>query len=137
MAECGGCTACCKLMGVAELQKPRDVWCRHCAIGSGCTVYAARPRGCRDFNCLWLQSQDHPGEAASPELRPDRSRVVMSCTEDGEGLVLYVDPDRPAAFRHRRVAAIIDRFLDRDGKVYVLVGKRFFTFKDKRLVEVA
>lgn len=96
--DCGGCTACCKIMKVRELDKPANVWCAHCRIGSGCGIYAERPESCRVYECLWLKTQrmDRP---MAPALRPDRSRVVVGTTNGGEDLVLYVAPDRPDAWK--------------------------------------
>lgn len=98
MAGCDGCTACCKIMKVRELDKAANVWCRHCTIGSGCGVYASRPESCRVYECLWLKTQamDRPIPLA---LRPDRSRVVIGTTNQGEDVILYVSPDRPDAWQ--------------------------------------
>src|SRR5882724_2041221 len=56
--KCGTCTMCCKLLFVNELKKPKNTWCEHCAIGTGCKVYQDRPASCAGFKCLWLQSQE-------------------------------------------------------------------------------
>lgn len=95
---CDSCTACCKIMKVRELDKPANVWCRHCRIGSGCGIYEERPESCRVYECLWLKTQrmDKPIPAA---LRPDRSRVVIGTINQGEDLILYVSPDRPDAWK--------------------------------------
>jgi hypothetical protein len=85
--HCGTCTMCCKVLGVTELEKPPQQWCTHCKIGQGCQVYADRPVSCVEFECVWLQRQDMP-----LELRPDKSRVVLMATMDGECIVALVDP---------------------------------------------
>jgi hypothetical protein len=36
--SCGSCTLCCKLLRIEALDKPRDIWCRHCAVGRGVIV---------------------------------------------------------------------------------------------------
>ncbi len=85
MAEplgCDGCTACCKIMKVRELDKPANVWCQHCRIGSGCGIYVERPESCRVYECLWLKTQ-RMGRPIPPELRPDRSRVVIGTINQG------------------------------------------------------
>ena len=51
---CGSCTLCCKVVGVAELKKPADVWCGHCNKAKGCKIYDTRPQECRTFYCLFL-----------------------------------------------------------------------------------
>ena len=79
---CGTCTACCKVFAIAELAKPIGEWCKHCAIGQGCKIYASRPAPCVDFKCLWLQSQEKesPFEPLPLEMRPDKCKVVISPT---------------------------------------------------------
>jgi hypothetical protein len=52
--SCGGCTMCCKVLGITELQKPVGKWCKHCEIGYGCRIYETRPAECRTFHCAWL-----------------------------------------------------------------------------------
>lgn len=98
MLGCDGCTACCKVMKIRELEKPAHTWCKHCEIGVGCGIYATRPESCRIYECVWLQSQ-RGGKPLAPELRPDKSRVVMGVTNGGDDLVLYVSPDRPDAWK--------------------------------------
>lgn len=76
---CGGCTMCCKLPAApAPLNKPAGVWCQHCDKGRGCRIYVERPKGCRDFMCLWKIMPDFP-----EGLRPDRAKVLWTMTEDG------------------------------------------------------
>jgi hypothetical protein len=121
MTGCGECALCCKVMGVPELGKPRGLWCRHCDHQS-CRIYADRPRSCRDFECLWLLSQRQPDARLPREMRPDRSRVVMTVAKDGRSLIVHVDPDRPGHWRRRKVQQIIDRFLAAGEKVIVAIG---------------
>ncbi len=98
MYGCDGCTACCKMLKIEELNKPAHSWCAHCKIGSGCGIYAARPESCRIYECVWLQSQ-RGGKPLPPEMRPDKSRVVIGVTNQGDDLVLYVNPDRRDAWK--------------------------------------
>ncbi len=72
---CGGCTACCKAMPIAEIEKPVGVWCRHCSRKHGCRIYDERPKGCRDFQCQWLTG------AFDYHERPDKVRVVIDAVE--------------------------------------------------------
>lgn len=72
--ECGGCTACCRHLGIdaPELKKPDGVACRHCVEGFGCGVYADRPALCRDWYCGWRLL------TLSDEMRPDRSGILLT-----------------------------------------------------------
>ena len=67
---CGGCTACCTVMGVAEVPTPFYSPCPHiCA--SGCAVYGKHPGACRDFYCEWLVGR------FADEDRPDRLGLLF------------------------------------------------------------
>lgn len=90
--QCGKCNLCCKLMIIPELEKPDNVWCTHCDIGTGCRIYDARPQMCRDFRCHYL-TDDVLGE----EWNPARSHFVLR--SDGNMLIVQVDPHRPDAWK--------------------------------------
>jgi uncharacterized protein len=77
---------CCKLLGVEELYKMPGEWCDYCEKGVRCKIYDNRPSTCSEYECLWLQNPNIPDN-----LRPDKSRVVLSSTVDGEGIVAHVD----------------------------------------------
>jgi uncharacterized protein len=125
MAGCDGCTACCKVMHVRELEKPAHKWCPHCRIGSGCGAYETRPESCRVFECIWLQTQRGQKPLAL-ELRPNISHVVLTTTKDdgGEGVVLNLSPDRPNAWKSGAMGALVEDML-RDGiRVVLKCGDR-------------
>ncbi|RXF75536.1 hypothetical protein [Hansschlegelia zhihuaiae] len=98
MAErsCGGCTMCCKVLGIVELDKPAARWCPHCDIGRACRIYEDRPGECRTFHCIWLLR-----ESFGPEWRPDRSKFVMYGSTDKAAFVINVDPTAPDAWRRK------------------------------------
>lgn len=123
---CGTCTMCCKILRVDELAKARGQWCAHCTPGVGCHRYDTRPESCRDFECVWLQTQyQRAGEAKmSPDLRPDRCHVVIDVRSDASGLVLDVDRARPEAHRTPAVAALIDTLTSRGEEVIVAIGEK-------------
>ena len=146
-ASCDGCALCCKLVPVEEINKPGCQWCpavERTAHGRRCGVYAERPDACRTFECIWLQSQvrtpsnGYPaGQVLPPELRPDRCHVVFCQDAYLSGpvdpaerrMVLFVDPDWPAAWRRRRVMEQINGFLARDGVVEVIIGSDKVTLR--------
>jgi len=92
--SCGGCTLCCKIMAVPEIDKQRGTWCPHCLRGKGCGIYAHRPDGCRAFLCGWLTNPRF-----GPEWKPDRSKIVITVNRDGNGLNFQCDPGFPDAWR--------------------------------------
>ena len=53
---CGDCTVCCIVPGIdtQQIQKITGAICRHCA-DTGCAIYEARPRACREFFCAWIE----------------------------------------------------------------------------------
>jgi len=106
MHSCDGCTVCCKVMKVSELEKPGNTWCQHCKIGDGCGIYDTRPESCRVYECLWLKTQ-RLGKPIPFELRPDKSRVVIGTANNGEEIVLYVTPDRPDAWKRGQFGQLV------------------------------
>jgi hypothetical protein len=105
---CGTCNMCCKLPDVPELKKPANQWCAHCEIGQGCRIYETRPVPCRDFECLWLESQREK-QPLPAELRPDRSRMMLTFAQNRQDVLGICDvPDawkRPAMLRLLRLLA--------------------------------
>jgi hypothetical protein len=121
MNYCEGCTLCCKLMGVDELEKPRDTWCKHCQVGIGCDIYETRPESCRIYECFWFKTQslDKP---LSPALRPDKSRVVIGTNHDGESLVFYVSRDQADAWQRKLFKRFITDMRNRGVTLSVSCG---------------
>jgi len=68
---CGDCTACCTIFGIAELNKPQHVTCKHLR-GSLCDIYEHRPKECAEYFCGWRQ-----GFVTGTERRPDKWGVVF------------------------------------------------------------
>ena len=83
--QCGDCSLCCKVLGIPELEKPKDSWCPNFAPGIGCSIYKNRPPSCRDFNCRWLTDT-----TMGPEWKPSLCKMVINSRP---GLfVVHVDP---------------------------------------------
>lgn len=104
--ECGDCSLCCKLVPVAELNKPAATKCKH-QRHSGCAVYKRRPRSCAVWFCRWLINDD-----TADMSRPDRCHYVIDVMPDyvtltepgGEPIAvrieqIWVDPKYPDAHR--------------------------------------
>lgn len=122
-AECGSCSACCKLLAIdAEtathepLVKAQNQWCPHARKGCGCSIYDQRPDVCRDFACVWLTSSEH-----APELRPDKIHGMLASTTDGRHLVLHEDPGYPGE-AHRALRPMLDKWIADGTRYYVLVN---------------
>lgn len=102
--SCGGCTLCCKIFGIPEIDKPRFQWCGHCAIGEGCRIYETRPATCRAFVCGWLVDGTVPDH-----WKPSESRMVLTSEHGGRRLVIYVDTGRLDAWKKPPYYAEIKR----------------------------
>jgi hypothetical protein len=114
--NCGSCTACCRVYAIPEISKPAGTWCKHCAVGKGCKVYAERPKRCVEFACEWLHSQTAEGkttisgEAAGPmppEMRPDRCKVVFNMLAE-DRMSAHVMPGYPDAWRKGAARMVIE-----------------------------
>ncbi|MFO0807906.1 MAG: hypothetical protein U0746_04715 [Gemmataceae bacterium] len=79
---CGGCTACCTVMGVAEIPTPFFTRCPH-ETDAGCAIYDKRPGACRDFYCEWLVGGF--GEAD----RPDKLGLLFVPTRYADAGVVH------------------------------------------------
>lgn len=84
---CDGCTVCCTLLAVEEIRKPPQKRCIYIeditpdsipqSVERGrCGIYESRPQSCREFECLWLQTQGTDAQM-SPKTRPDRCGVML------------------------------------------------------------
>ena len=146
-AGCDGCSLCCRLLSVVEIDKPAGAWCRAVEwtrAGGRCKVHPERPDACRTFECIWLQSQVRtptngfpPGQVLPPQMRPDRCGVVFAqeaylngpVDPDNRKMVLFVDPNHPFAWREPGPMAQINGFLARGGTVEVNVGSDQVTLR--------
>jgi hypothetical protein len=107
---CGGCFACCKIPFIRIDANSGGGTCHHCLSNGACGIYASRPKPCRDFKCLWLESQSRNDQMA-PELRPDRCGVVFTHDTVGNDPLLFEvhrDPVRPDMVNDTIVRAYID-----------------------------
>ena len=131
---CGDCGMCCKLMGVKAIDKAPHAWCGHYRKGAGCTVYDTRPKACADFSCYWLHAPN-----LDDRWRPDRARFVLHRENDGQALIVEVDPASPDAWRrapfHDTFRAWAARGAVRGLTLNVLVGRRGFEILPDRDID--
>src|SRR5688572_21923922 len=75
--QCGACTACCHVLEIddPQLKKAAGTLCSHCS--GGCSIYAQRPKVCRDWLCMWREFPSLLDES----WRPDRCGVLMRMAE--------------------------------------------------------
>jgi hypothetical protein len=129
--SCGSCTLCCTVMGVPELMKRSWEECPHVAAGRGCTIYAERPSGCRNFICGWLLDP-HMG----PDLKPENCHVVFY-QKNEQHIVATCDPSHPDAWRQPNIVAFLHRLATAVGpgrKVIVLEKDRTWFITENAIV---
>jgi hypothetical protein len=121
--ECDGCTLCCKVMGIAALNKPPGLWCSHCAPTSGCRIYDDRPEECRTFNCGYLLQPE-----LGPEWKPSECKMVLMTEGGGRTIVAHVDPQRADAWRREPYYSTFRMWVaDNDARglqVVIAIGRR-------------
>jgi hypothetical protein len=104
--SCKGCTLCCKVLAIAELEKPRATWCRHCDVKAGCKIHGAHPTECKDFYCGYLTNA-----ALDERWAPTKSKFVLAYDElQAPRLSVHVDPGRPNAWREEPYYSQIKRW---------------------------
>lgn len=120
---CTTCTLCCYLPEIEFFAKPANTPCVHCRINEGCTIYADRPKLCRDFLCLWRKD-----EGLGPEWEPARSGMMVYV--QGAQVTVLVDPENPERWRQEPYAGQFGRWAGRieesGGYIIVFAGDAVF-----------
>lgn len=125
--ECGPCRACCKAVGIYELDSPPGAWCSRVDLESksgGCSAYDERPASCRAFRCSWLQ--DSEGSMLLEDERPDKiGGCVISVQQVQPEIhpfeqILTLCEGRPGAAQRPRVVEIIKRLTLGTGGIVVV-----------------
>jgi hypothetical protein len=126
--DCGGCTMCCKLLSVAELDTPPLTWCPHCVAKSGCSIYADRPTECRQFYCEYLLDAE-----LGEHWKPSRCKMVVVLEDQVGELVIHTDPARPHIWRREPVHSDIRRW----ARAAARNGRRVVVWEGDRKIVVS
>jgi len=132
---CQDCTGCCTVFEVKSVNKAFGEPCCHLGstlFGVGCTIYAERPQECKNYVCLWLDSQRRAEVEKMPEaLKPEVCKVVMGWPWgiDRETLFVYPYPGHEMAWKAKPVADHLRMILSRGGKVVVVLGAQRIAIK--------
>ena len=119
--RCGPCTACCIVLGIAELSKPEHTRCdflstaRAGARGCGCLRYDDRPVECGAYRCAWL---DGFGGRAD---RPDDLGVIFDGGANASSGTIIAREVTIGAASGMRASGIIAKL--RQSKVVVIATK--------------
>jgi hypothetical protein len=120
--SCAGCTICCTLLSIDELDKPSGQDCAHCDIGIGCTIYAARPTSCSGFYCGYLLNA-----SLGEEWRPLDCGIVLSYDSGTNRIIVSVEAARGELWKQQPYYAMLEswatRILPVQGLVLVLQGR--------------
>jgi hypothetical protein len=100
--QCGDCSLCCKVLGIPELEKPKDRWCPNFVASVGCRIYADRPPSCRSFICRWLTDP-----AMGPEWKPNVCKMVIDSRP--KLFVAHVDPAVSQPWRAEPYLSVLRR----------------------------
>lgn len=121
--SCDGCTLCCKIIGIQELESPAGAWCRHCKIGSGCSIYETRPGECRTFRCAYLVDPD-----LDETWKPNESKIVVMMNTVDNRLEAHVDTHRPHAWKqapyYAQLKAWSKLVMQHGAQLIVFVGRQ-------------
>jgi len=133
--ECGKCTMCCKLLGIATIDKPAGQWCSHCRQDRGCTIYEQRPQECRNFLCGWLRLPQ-----LDERWKPSTCKFVLATDESFSHMKIVVDPARADAWRREPYYSTFRGWAqagpDQGMKIMVAVGKRAIVILPDRDVDL-
>jgi len=126
---CGTCSLCCKVKGIAELNKPMYTWCGHCEKGKGCRVHdtSAMPPSCAEYNCLWYSTQsfEDPNRRLPLQFRPDHTKVVVDVPGnlDYKAAIFWIDPSSPGAMRSEENRFLVQA-LSQEYAVIEAIGRK-------------
>ncbi len=93
--SCGECSACCELLEIPTLEKPKKTLCSHVCESKGCSIYQDRPGECRTFQCLWSEGYTGNGQ------RPDKSGIMAYHIDTQYGRTLLILEIQEKAFSQR------------------------------------
>jgi hypothetical protein len=107
---CDGCTECCSVFGVDEIEKDPWIPCDQLSH-EGCSIYETRPKQCRGFHCLWQSG------VGTQDDRPDRLGVIYAATNGRTDFTRQQEIQayeiEPGAFDEPRVVKLSQRFVDK------------------------
>jgi len=120
--SCGDCHACCVVLPIIELEKPRNIHCQHCT-DRGCAIYDnGRPAVCKSWLCEWrngnLPEWWHPTKShmmfsvdPDADLDMDTGRITQNL--DHKILRIYPLTATAMAENEHRLAGAIQRITQR------------------------
>lgn len=127
--HCADCDGCCRVFEVKEVDKAFGEPCKHLGRtpnGPGCTIYDSRPMACKNYVCLWLDSQRRPNTTPFPEnLRPNVCKVVMGWPWgiEKETLFVYPYPGFENNWKLPPVSIYLRSILAKGAKLMIVTGK--------------
>jgi hypothetical protein len=108
------------VLGIPELEKPKDCWCPNFTAGTGCSIYDDRPPSCRNFTCRWLTDPD-----MGPEWKPSVCKMVVDSRPSL--FVVHVDPAVTKPWSAEPYLSVLKRLSARGltkGVIVVVIERR-------------
>jgi hypothetical protein len=99
--RCDGCTVCCTLTRVPELNKPEGKTCIFAC--KGCTIYPDRPQSCRDFECEWLKGN------LPIWMKPNKAHIMLEKLSDVDVVIALPEPGYEKNWRTPEITAALKK----------------------------
>lgn len=120
---CGTCSICCKIVAVAELNKPAHQWCVHNVPRKGCGIWGKHPDACKVWQCGWIL-MPHLDE----RWKPEKCGFIIRTRFQIQQLVIDVEPSKPNAWRQEPFFSEIHRWARNapatGQQIVVCIGRR-------------
>lgn len=114
---CGGCTACCTILGVGAVNKGHYTPCKH-ICQQGCSIYSDRPLVCVEWECAWKSGWIDGDE----RRRPDRLGLMFEFRVLGGRHFLWCYEVWPDAFKEAKVSYLLARLKNKETLVLCKYG---------------
>ena len=133
--DCDGCTLCCKVPNIPELEKPAGTLCRHCIVERGCGIHAERPTVCREYFCGYIVNKN-----LGPEWKPSACNFLITYEAGGSRISIYADTERPDGWRREPFLATFRAWAEvgvrHGGQVVVFIGRQVQVILPDRIVDL-
>ena len=119
----GDCTLCCTYLGIDKVDGSglwKNPWVKcEFSTGRSCMKYTERPQPCRDFHCLWRESNDVP-----KRFRPDKVKAILTASDERNAIVVHcLERNKPGIVRLKTEFSKYVATLGKVGPVIVTTEK--------------
>jgi len=122
---CRGCTLCCELPDISELEKAPYAKCK-CLNQKQCGVYERRPDVCKTFECRYVMARNGNFPERHQIPHPNDCGAYFFELEGLRRFAVFVDPKRPEEWKKSGIVQYLEHFIARGFQVSVV--DRGYTF---------